>query len=60
MTEHQLFLFLAEVAVLFLAARIGGEIAARVGIPLHVGELVVGMLIGPSSTWSWAASWPPS
>jgi Kef-type K+ transport system membrane component KefB len=54
MTEHQLFLFLAEVGLLFLAARIGGEIAARIGIPLHVGELVVGMLLGPSLLgWVW-------
>jgi Kef-type K+ transport system membrane component KefB len=53
-TEHQLFLFLAEVAVLFLAARVGGEIAARIGIPLHVGELVVGMMLGPSLLgWLW-------
>ncbi|MGH2807139.1 MAG: cation:proton antiporter [Actinomycetota bacterium] len=48
MTEHQLFLFLAEVAVLFLAARIGGEIAQRLRIPLHVGELAVGIMLGPS------------
>jgi Kef-type K+ transport system membrane component KefB len=54
MTEHQLFLFLAEVSVLFVAARIGGEIAARIGIPLHVGELVIGMLLGPSLLgWIW-------
>ena len=54
MTEHQLFLFLLEVSILFLAARIGGEIAARIGIPLHVGELVVGMLLGPSLLgWLW-------
>lgn len=54
MTEHQLFLFLAEVGVLFLAARIGGEVAARLGIPLHVGELVFGMLLGPSLLgWVW-------
>jgi Kef-type K+ transport system membrane component KefB len=55
-TEHQLFLFLAEVAVLFLAARIGGELAARIGIPLHVGELTMGILIGPSLLgWLWPA-----
>lgn len=54
MTEHQLFLFLAEVAVLFAAARIGGELAARIGIPLVVGELLVGMLFGPSLLgWVW-------
>jgi Kef-type K+ transport system membrane component KefB len=48
MTDHQLLLFLLEVVVLFLAARIGGEVAARIGIPLHVGELLVGVLLGPS------------
>jgi Kef-type K+ transport system membrane component KefB len=53
-TEHQLFLFLVEVSVLFLAARVGGELAARLGIPLHVGELVIGMLVGPSLLgWVW-------
>jgi Kef-type K+ transport system membrane component KefB len=53
-TEHQLFLFLAEVVVLFAAARLGGEVAARLGIPLHVGELVFGMLLGPSFLgWLW-------
>jgi Kef-type K+ transport system membrane component KefB len=53
-TEHQLFLFLVEVSVLFVAARLGGELAARLGIPLHVGELVVGMLVGPSLLgWVW-------
>lgn len=54
MTEHQLFLFLAEVAVLFAAARVGGEIATRIGIPMHVGELICGMLLGPSLLgWVW-------
>ena len=48
MSEHQLFLFLVEVAVLFLAARLGGEMAARIGIPLHVGEAGFGIMLGPS------------
>jgi Kef-type K+ transport system membrane component KefB len=47
-TDHQLFLFLAEVTVLVVAARIGSEISARLHIPLHVGELVMGLLLGPS------------
>jgi Kef-type K+ transport system membrane component KefB len=47
-TEHQLFLFLAEVAVLVIAARFGGELALRFGIPQVVGELVVGICLGPS------------
>ncbi len=48
MTEHQLFLFLAEVAVLVLAARLGGELALRIGVPQVVGELAVGICLGPS------------
>ena len=54
MTDHQLFLFLAEVTALIVAARIGSEIAARLRIPLHVGELVMGLLLGPSLLgWVW-------
>lgn len=54
MSDHQLFLFLAQVTTLFLAARIGGEVAARIGIPLHVGELLAGLLLGPSLLgWIW-------
>jgi Kef-type K+ transport system membrane component KefB len=54
MNDHQLLLLMVGVTVLFLAARIGGEIAARLKIPLHVGELAVGILIGPSLLgWIW-------
>jgi Kef-type K+ transport system membrane component KefB len=54
MTEHQLFLFLAEVAVLFGTARLGGEVAVRLRIPMNVGELVFGILLGPSLLgWLW-------
>ena len=48
MSEHQLFLFLAEVVVLVGVARLGGELAIRVGVPQVVGELVLGICIGPS------------
>lgn len=54
MTDSQLLLLLVEVTVLLLAARIGGEVAVRLGIPMHVGELVAGILIGPSFLgWLW-------
>jgi Kef-type K+ transport system membrane component KefB len=53
-TEHQLFLFLVEVCALAFAARLGGEIATRLRIPMHIGELVVGMCLGPSLLgWVW-------
>lgn len=48
MTDHQLLLFLLELFVLFLAARIGGEVATRAGLPSHVGEIVAGLVLGPS------------
>jgi Kef-type K+ transport system membrane component KefB len=48
MTEHQLLLFLIEVIVLVVGARLGGELAVRLGIPQVVGELAVGILLGPS------------
>jgi len=54
MTEHQLLLFLAEVVTLFLAARLGGELAVRARLPSHVGEVIAGMLVGPSLLgWVW-------
>ena len=55
LTEHQLLLFLAEVTVLVLAARVGGELAARLGMPQVVGELLMGLAIGPSLL---GAFWP--
>jgi K+:H+ antiporter len=55
LTEHQLFLFLAEVTLLVVVARLGGEIALRLGIAQVVGELVFGILLGPSL---FGALWP--
>jgi Kef-type K+ transport system membrane component KefB len=54
-TEHQLFLLLAESALLVLAARVGGEIAIRLGVAQVVGELAMGILLGPSL---FGAVWP--
>ena len=64
MTEHQLLLFLVDVFILLAAARIGGEVAARLKLPHHVGELVFGIMLGPSLFgWLWpagfAAVFPP-
>jgi Kef-type K+ transport system membrane component KefB len=53
-TDDQLLRFLVELTVLFLAARIGGEVAARLRLPLHVGELLMGIALGPSLLgWLW-------
>lgn len=56
MTDDQLLRFLVELTVLFLAARVGGEVAARLKLPLHVGELLIGIALGPSLLgWLWPA-----
>ena len=55
MTDHQLLLVIAEILVLVLAARVGGEIASRFGIPSVVGEIVMGIMLGPSL---FGALWP--
>lgn len=45
MDPHQFFLFLA---IILIAARLLSEVAARFGIPSVIGELLAGLLIGPS------------
>ncbi|MEQ1600574.1 MAG: cation:proton antiporter [Methylophilaceae bacterium] len=45
MELHQFFLFLA---IILIAARLLSETVARFGIPSVIGELVAGLIIGPS------------
>jgi len=45
MELHQFFLFLA---IILIAARLLSETVARFGVPSVIGELVAGLLIGPS------------
>ena len=47
-TEALLFFTLLQLTVIVLAARIGGEIAIRIGQSAAVGEIIVGLLLGPS------------
>ena len=47
-TEAPLFFTLLQLTVIVLAARIGGEIAIRIGQSAAVGEIIVGILLGPS------------
>lgn len=39
---------LAELALILIAARVAGELAERVRIPAVIGEIVVGIMLGPS------------
>jgi Kef-type K+ transport system membrane component KefB len=53
-TELLLFYILLELAVIVLAGRAGGAIARRCGQSSAVGEIIVGILLGPS-LFGWVA-----
>jgi Kef-type K+ transport system membrane component KefB len=47
-TEQLLFFTLLQLSVIVLAARAGGALAQRLGQAVAVGEIVTGILLGPS------------
>ena len=53
-SELLLFFTLLELTVIVLAGRIGGAVAARFGQTAAVGEIIIGILLGPS-LFGWAA-----
>lgn len=46
--HHDIFLLVFQVAILLFVARALGEIATRLGQPSVVGEILAGILLGPS------------
>ena len=48
MTEHQVVIFLLALAALLGLARVFGELARMIGLPLVVGEILAGVLLGKS------------
>jgi len=48
LTEHNVLVFLVQVLVLLTLARTMGELMARLGQPAVIGELVAGILLGPT------------
>ena len=46
--HHALLLLLLQIAILLVVARVLGELARRVGLPSVVGELMAGIVLGPS------------
>jgi Kef-type K+ transport system membrane component KefB/mannitol/fructose-specific phosphotransferase system IIA component (Ntr-type) len=49
MHESDVVVFLLSLAVLLSAARLLGELARRLGLPLVFGELAAGILLGPTA-----------
>jgi Kef-type K+ transport system membrane component KefB len=52
--ELLLFFTLLELAIIVLAGRLGGALAARCGQSAAVGEIIIGILLGPS-LFGWIA-----
>ncbi|WP_030922009.1 cation:proton antiporter [Streptosporangium amethystogenes] len=52
--SHTLLLFLLQLGLLLLLAMALGRLAVRLGMPALVGELLVGVILGPSLL-AWAA-----
>src|SRR5690348_10105800 len=48
MTDHEVQLFLADLAIIILLARLLGMAAKRLGQPPVLGEIIAGILLGPT------------
>jgi Kef-type K+ transport system membrane component KefB/mannitol/fructose-specific phosphotransferase system IIA component (Ntr-type) len=60
MNEHDGLLFLLSLAALLGVARILGELARMIGLPLIVGEISTGILLGPTvlgRVWKGGYTW---
>jgi Kef-type K+ transport system membrane component KefB len=59
--EQVLGFVLLDIAIILLAARLLGRLANKVGQPTVVGEIVAGILLGPSllgaTIFTWTNSW---
>lgn len=55
MTEPSLAIFIAEIIALVICGRLMGELMERIGQPAVMGQLIGGMLLGPSVL---GALWP--
>ncbi|MEA2698216.1 MAG: hypothetical protein QOI66_2487 [Myxococcales bacterium] len=48
LSGHAVFLLLLQLALLIAVARLGAEVAKRLGLPAVVGELAAGIMLGPT------------
>jgi Kef-type K+ transport system membrane component KefB len=54
-TEPSEAIFIAQIVLLLLVARLLGEIMQRIGQPAVMGQLIAGIVLGPSVC---GALWP--
>lgn len=58
--EHSLLVLWCQILVVLFSARAGGYLARRVGVPRVIGELLSGVVLGPSllgKLWPTGFSW---
>lgn len=60
MSEHTLAVFIAELIALLICGRVLGEIFNRVGQPSIFGQLLAGVLLGPSVLGALLPAWQKS
>jgi len=48
LTHHELIAFLLAISVMLLFSRIAGELGKRLKLPVVMGELLVGIVLGPT------------
>ena len=62
LTEHDIQLLLFDLALIIVLARLLGMAAKRIGQPPVIGEMVAGILLGPSLLGREASAWvlPPA
>jgi len=61
MTDSEVQLFLFDLALIIILARLLGELARRLGQPPVLGEIVAGILLGPTLFSGWITNhlFPP-
>jgi hypothetical protein len=53
--DHSVMIFIAEIALMLLVGRLLGEVMQRIGQPAVMGQLIAGVVLGPSVL---GAIWP--
>lgn len=60
LSEHMVFIFVAQLGIIVLFARIFGEISRKLGQPIIVGEVIAGIILGPTIFGYFLPSWHES
>lgn len=57
LSEYDVFIFIAQLGIILLSARIFGEIFRKFGQPIIAGEVFAGILLGPSIFGHFLPAW---